>query len=181
MTSIQNIPFKRATGEAATLSEYKGKVVLVVNVASKCGLTPQYEALEKLYRKYSDKGFTIIGFPANNFLAQEPGTDDEIQQFCKLSYDVTFPVMGKISVKGEDKHPLYTALMQMQPKAQQVAGSTLAQKLEQHGQTPESDSGILWNFEKFLLDKEGKVAARFAPDMAPDSVEITEAIDKLLQ
>jgi glutathione peroxidase len=180
MNAIQDIKFNRPDGKTATLSEFKGKVVMIVNVASKCGLTPQYEALEKLYRKYAEKGFTILGFPANNFLAQEPGSDDEIQEFCKLTYDVTFPVMSKISVKGEDKHPLYTALMNLKPMAMQIEGSTLAEKLEKHGQRPESDSGILWNFEKFLIDKEGNVAARFAPDMAPDSSEITETINKLL-
>lgn len=180
MTSIQDIPFTRMDGSKTTLAEFKGKVVLVVNVASKCGLTPQYEGLEKLYRQYKDRDFVVLGFPANNFLAQEPGTNEEIQEFCKLTYDVSFPIVSKISVKGSDKHPLYSALMEASPKAHLPEGSVLASKLEKIGQTPESPSGILWNFEKFLIDRHGTVAARFSPDTTPDSPELKETLESLL-
>lgn len=180
MSKVQTIPFRRMDGTETNLGAYEGKALLVVNVASKCGLTPQYEGLEKIQRLYKDKGFTVLGFPANNFKGQEPGTNAEIEQFCKMTYDVTFPVFQKISVKGSDRHPLYTALMEAQPQAQAVEGSGLAAKLEQIGEKPESASGILWNFEKFLIDKSGKVVARFAPDMTPDSAVIKNEIEKAL-
>lgn len=177
---IQNIPFKKMDGSQGQLKDFEGKVLLVVNVASKCGLTPQYEGLEKLQREYKDRGFTVVGFPANNFLAQEPGTNEEIEQFCKMTYDVSFPVFQKISVKGADRHPLYTALMQAQPTAQQVPNSGLAAHLAKLDQAPESASGILWNFEKFLIDKKGQVVARFAPDMEPTSAVIKKEIESRL-
>lgn len=177
---VQNIPFQKIDGTKGQLKDFEGKVLLVVNVASKCGLTPQYEGLEKLQRQYKDRGFTVLGFPANNFFGQEPGTNEEIQQFCKMTYDVTFPVFQKISVKGADRHPLYTALMAAQPKAKQIENSTLAADLAKHDQVPESESGILWNFEKFLIDKKGQVVARFAPDMEPTSSVIQKEIESRL-
>ncbi|MBL7666196.1 MAG: glutathione peroxidase [Bacteriovoracaceae bacterium] len=180
MTKIQTISFTKTNGEQGSLKEFEGKVLLVVNVASKCGLTPQYEGLEKIQREYSKKGFTVLGFPANNFKGQEPGTNEEIQQFCKLKYDVTFPVFQKISVKGADTHPLYKALMEAQPKAQTEKGSGFAMKLALIGERPDSESGILWNFEKFLIDKKGNVVARFAPDMTPDSETVRKEIEKNL-
>lgn len=180
MDKIENIAFLKMDGSTATLGDFKGKVLLVVNVASKCGLTPQYEALEKIQREYRDRGFTVLGFPANNFKGQEPGTNQEIETFCKTQYDVTFPIFQKISVKGPDKHPLYAALIQSQPQARQIEGSQLATKLEKIGERPESPSGLLWNFEKFLIDKGGKVVARFAPDMTPDSATIKEKINSLI-
>ena len=180
MSSVNQIPFKKMNGNESTLSEFAGKVVMVVNVASKCGLTPQYEGLEKIYRKYKDQGFEIIGFPANNFKAQEPGSNEEIQSFCQMNYGVTFPLAQKISVKGDDRHPLYSALIKAVPNAQTPEGSELAAKLKGIGETPESPEGILWNFEKFLLNKNGEVVARFAPDMKPDSAEIKKEIEKAL-
>src|ERR1700712_3915863 len=117
MTAIQDIALKTIDGSDATLADYAGEVLLVVNVASKCGLTPQYEGLEALYRKYNDEGFTVLGFPANNFAGQEPGTEAEIASFCSLTYDVDFPMFSKVSVAGEDKHPLFAALTEAQPKA----------------------------------------------------------------
>lgn len=180
MAQVQTIPFLKMDGSKASLKDYEGKALLVVNVASKCGLTPQYEGLEKIQREYSARGFTVLGFPANNFKGQEPGTNAEIEEFCKLTYNVTFPVFQKISVKGSDRHPLYTALMAAQPKAQAVEGSQLAAKLEQIGEKPESASGILWNFEKFLINKKGEVVGRFAPDMTPDSPVLKKAIEAQL-
>ncbi len=148
-------------GKPAPLAEYKGKVVLLVNVASQCGYTPQYSALESIYEKYKDQGFVILGFPANNFGAQEPGTNQEIKTFCTRKYSVTFPMYAKISVKGADQAPLYGYL------------------------TKETGAGIAgdikWNFTKFLVDRDGKVVQRFEPAVTPDSKEMTAAIEKLLK
>jgi glutathione peroxidase len=143
-------------GKPSPLSAYKGKVVLVVNVASKCGYTPQYTGLEALYNKYKDQGVVVVGFPANNFGAQEPGTNEEIKTFCSRTYNVTFPMYSKISVKGSDQDPLYAYLTQ-------AAGE------------------VKWNFTKFLVGKDGKVIAKFDSAVKPDSAELTSAIDKALQ
>ncbi|MCX5516849.1 glutathione peroxidase [Kaistia defluvii] len=148
---LYDIPVNRIDGSQASLGDYAGRVLLVVNVASKCGLTPQYDGLEALYRTYKDKGLTVVGFPANNFMGQEPGTNAEIQDFCRLTYGVDFPMFAKISVKGDDRHPLYDAL----------AG----------------DEDISWNFEKFLIGRDGKVVARFAPKTEPQDPAVVEAIE----
>jgi glutathione peroxidase len=148
-------------GKPAPLAEYKGKVLLIVNVASRCGFTPQYTALEALYEKYKDQGLVILGFPANNFGAQEPGTNEEIKTFCTRKYNVTFPMYAKISVKGSDKAPLYSYLTE---------------------ETKPGISGdIKWNFTKFLVDRNGNVVQRFEPEVTPDSKEITEAVEKQLK
>lgn len=147
-------------GTEKKLAEYEGKVVLMVNVASKCGLTPQYEALEKLYREHKDDGLVVLGFPANNFGNQEPGTNAEIYEFCTGRYDVTFPMFEKISVKGEDRHPLYTQL---------------AKQPEPIGQEPE------WNFAKFLVGRDGRVVARFASRTAPGDEKLIEAVQAELE
>src|ERR1700722_3897833 len=141
-TSIYDIPVEKISGEAATLGEYKGKVVLVVNVASKCGLTPQYEGLENLYERFSGQGLVIAGFPANDFKAQEPGTNDEIQSFCSLNYGVKFPLFSKITVVGEGKHPLYSALIAAQPK--RVSETPLREKLKGYGIETNPEPEILW-------------------------------------
>jgi len=148
-------------GKPAPLSEYKGKVVLIVNVASNCGFTPQYEGLEAVYRKYKDQGFVVLGFPANNFGGQEPGTNEEIKTFCTRKYSVTFPMYSKISVKGDDKAPLYQFLTDKQAH-------------------PETGGEIKWNFTKFLVGKDGKVIARFESPVKPESPEVTAAIEKAL-
>jgi len=148
-------------GKPAPLGDYKGKVVLLVNVASQCGYTPQYSALESIYEKYKDQGFVILGFPANNFGAQEPGTNEEIKTFCTRKYNVTFPMYSKISVKGTDQAPLYAYLTK---------------------QTGNGISGeIKWNFTKFLVDRNGNVVQRFEPAVTPDSKEVVEAIEKQLK
>jgi len=148
-------------GNPAPLASYKGKVVLIVNVASQCGYTPQYSALESIYEKYKSQGFVILGFPANNFGAQEPGTNEEIKTFCARKYNVTFPMYAKISVKGSDQAPLYSYL------------------------TKETGSGIAgeikWNFTKFLVDRNGNVVQRFEPAVTPDSQEMTSAIESRLK
>lgn len=175
MADLLEIPFRTMEGRTASLAEYAGKVLLVVNVASKCGLTPQYEALQKLYDAKKDQGFTVVGFPANNFGGQEPGTDEEIAEFCSTSYAVTFPVMSKISVVGDDQHPLYAALGQQQPTADGKA--EMRERLAGHGMTPTEDPDVLWNFEKFLVARDGRVVARFAPAVAPDDPSVVAAID----
>lgn len=179
MTAIQDIPLKTITGEDATLSDYAGQVSLIVNVASKCGLTPQYEGLEALHARYRAHGFTVLGFPANDFGEQEPGTDAEIATFCTTNFGVNFPMFSKIVVSGPGKHPLYAALTAAMPDAA-GDGETLRARLQSVGKTPNPVPEILWNFEKFLIDRDGAVIARFAPATAPDDPELVEAIETAL-
>jgi len=176
-TSIQEIPVHRITGEAASLGEYTGKVLLVVNVASKCGLTPQYEGLERLYRTYRDRGLVVAGFPANDFKSQEPGTNAEIQNFCTTNYGVDFPMFQKITVVGEAKHPLYKELISVQPNAVSTSAVPFGEDLKKYGIDPNPEPEILWNFEKFLVGRDGKVTARFAPNTAPDDPALVKAIE----
>lgn len=173
-----DITFQKMDGTAGSLTDYAGDVVLVVNVASKCGLTPQYEGLQRLYEHKKDYGFTVLAFPANNFAGQEPGTDAEIAEFCSTNYSVTFPVMSKISVVGEDQHPLYTALTSAVPAADGKA--EFRESLRRHGITPTDDPDVLWNFEKFLIGRDGEVVARFAPAVTPDDPALVAAIDAQL-
>lgn len=179
MTTIADIPVTTIDGAPSRLGDFAGRVLLVVNVASQCGLTPQYEGLQSLHARYRDRGFSVLGFPANNFGAQEPGTDDEIQQFCTSKYSVEFPMFSKISVVGEDQHPLYAALTTAAPRA---AGDPDAfrSRLEGFGMTPNQDPDVLWNFEKFLVDRDGSVIGRFAPTVAPDDPELAGAIESAL-
>lgn len=176
--SIYEIPVKNIDGTETTLNPYKGKTLLIVNVASKCGLTPQYEGLQKLYEKYHDKGFEILGFPANNFLGQEPGTEEEIKTFCDLNYNVTFPLFSKISVKGDNQHPLYKHLTETHPKTD-VGGGILF-KLAKLGQITSKANDVAWNFEKFLVNKNGEIVARFAPDVKPDDAKLIAKIESEL-
>ncbi len=175
--TLLSIPVKKIDGSETTLGEFAGKTLLLVNVASKCGLTPQYEGLEKLYENYRDKGFEVLGFPANNFLAQEPGTEEEIQDFCSTNYNIQFPLFSKISVKGEDQHPLYRELTATAPTADIGNGDAFETKLQGFGQTRENASDVLWNFEKFLIAKDGTVAARIAPDVPADDPRVVEKIE----
>jgi glutathione peroxidase len=178
MTDLQTIPLKTIDGQDSSLGAFAGKVLLVVNTASKCGLTPQYEGLESLYTKYKDDGFAVLGFPANNFAGQEPGSDAEIQSFCTTSFSVDFPMFSKISVAGEDKHPLYAALTDAEPTAEGT--DTFRERLKGYGMTPNPEPEVLWNFEKFLIGRDGDVVARFSPDMAPDDDRIVTAIEREL-
>ncbi len=175
-TPIQTIPLSTISGAPATLGEYAGKVVLVVNVASKCGLTPQYEGLESLYAQYRDKGLVVTGFPANDFGSQEPGSNDEIAEFCRTNFSVDFPMYAKIAVTGEETHPLYKALTS---SGVPVTGDAddFREKLKGYGMTPNPAPGILWNFEKFLIGRDGSIAARFAPTTAPDDPALIGAIE----
>jgi len=156
---LTSIPFKDIKGKETSLKDYKGKVVLIVNTASKCGNTPQYTPLEALYAKYKGKGLVVIGFPCNDFGGQEPGSADEIQEFCKTKYTVTFPLMEKIHVKGAEQHPLYAALT---------------------GEKGAFPGDVKWNFGKFLIGKDGKPIARFEPTTQPDSAEVVSAVEKAL-
>jgi glutathione peroxidase len=174
---LYDIPVRRIDGADASLGDYKGDVMLVVNVASKCGLTPQYTELEEIYEKYRDKGLVVLGFPANEFAGQEPGTNQEIQEFCSTKYAVKFPLFEKIVVKGNGQHPLYQQLIAEIPKAQQNPTGGLRKTLEQHGLAPTNDTDIMWNFEKFLVDRQGKVVGRFAPDIAPKDPTLVSAIE----
>ncbi len=175
--SIYEIPVKKITGADATLGEYKGKVLLVVNVASKCGLTKQYEGLEKLYKQYGGKGLVVAGFPANDFKEQEPGSDAEIHTFCTANFGVEFPMYSKITVVGAEKHPLYAALIAAQPKAVSLSEVPFGEFLKTHGITPNTAPEILWNFEKFLVSRSGAVVARFAPNTDPDAPALVAAIE----
>jgi glutathione peroxidase len=156
---IQDIPLKDINGNDTSLKSYAGKVILLVNVASKCGNTPQYAGLESMYEKYKDKGFVIIGVPSNDFAGQEPGTAEEIKTFCKANYGVTFPLMEKVHVKGDQKSPLYGALT---------------------GTQSPFPGEVEWNFGKFLIDRNGKVVARFNPRVKPESPEVIKAIESAL-
>ena len=179
MTAVTDIPVETIDGKPASLADYAGKVALVVNVASKCGLTPQYEGLEALYRSYRDKGLVVLGFPANDFGAQEPGTNEEIADFCTTKFSVDFPMFAKITVVGPDKHPLYAALTSAAPKAQGGADA-FRERLKGYGMTPNPEPEVLWNFEKFLIGKDGRVLARFAPTTAPDDAALVGAIETAL-
>jgi len=176
MTDLAAIPLTRIDGAGDSLANHEGKVLLVVNVASKCGLTPQYEGLEKLYNAYKDKGFEVLGFPANDFGAQEPGSHEEIMEFCSLNYGVSFPLFAKADVTGEGKQPLYAALIEAQPEKVGPA-EEFREKLKGFGMTPTQDPEVLWNFEKFLIARDGSVAGRFAPGIEPGAPELVGAIE----
>ncbi len=173
--SVYHIPVQDIQGQAVDLAQYQGKVLLIVNVASKCGLTPQYEGLEQLYQAKKAQGLEILGFPANNFLEQEPGSNDEIQHFCSVNYDVHFPLFAKISVAGDDKHPLYQTLTQAIPE--RTGEGPWWKDLVDYGLTPNNPPEILWNFEKFLVNKKGEIVARFAPDITANDERIVSAIE----
>jgi glutathione peroxidase len=177
--TLTDIPLKTITDEEASLADYSGKVALVVNVASKCGLTPQYEGLEKLYETYQDRGFVVLGFPANDFAGQEPGTNEEIAEFCETKFAVEFPMFSKIAVTGADKHPLYDALTKAAPVAQGDAEG-FRERLRGYGMTPNPEPEVLWNFEKFLIARDGSVAGRFAPTTTPDDPALVGAIEAAL-
>lgn len=178
--TLFDIPLRRLDGQEATLGDYRGKVMLIVNVASECGLTPQYAGLEKLFEKYEERGLTVLGFPCNDFGAQEPGDEAEIAEFCQRNYGVRFPMFQKLEVNREARHPLYRALVAAQPRARQLDGSTFADKLAQHGLSPKNPSDVMWNFEKFLVGRDGQVIARFAPDVKPDNPALVAAIEAAL-
>ena len=179
-SNVYDFSVQKIDHSPATLAEFKGDVLLIVNVASKCGLTPQYAALEKLFEKYKGQGFRVLGFPANEFGAQEPGTESEIKEFCTTQFGVKFPMYSKIVVKGEGQHPLYRFLTHSQPKAIAKPDGKLKENLIKHGVALGAESEIMWNFEKFLIDRKGHAIARFAPDVTPDDPMIIKAIEAQL-
>lgn len=179
-TAIEQIPFTGMDGAPTSLADYAGQVRLLVNVASKCGLTPQYAGLEKLFTEKQAEGLVVIGFPANEFGAQEPGSNEEISSFCSLNYGVSFPLAQKLVVKGPATHALYQALTSAQPSAIDTHDGAFATKLENYGMKRDNGADVLWNFEKFLVDRQGNVIARFNPDVAPDDAQLVAAIDAAL-
>lgn len=180
MNKLFDIPLRRLEGQPTTLDAYRGKVMLIVNVASQCGLTPQYAGLEKLFEQYEARGLVVLGFPCNDFGAQEPGTETEIAEFCQRNYGVRFPMFEKLEVNREGRHPLYRELIAAQPQARRLEGSNFADKLAQHGLAPKQPDDIMWNFEKFLVGRNGQVIARFAPDVKPDDPALVAAIEAAL-
>jgi glutathione peroxidase len=161
MSTLYDIPLRTIDGSPTTLADHRGQALLVVNVASKCGLTPQYEGLERLQQRYADRGFTVLGVPCNQFAGQEPGTAEEIQTFCSATYGVTFPLLEKTDVNGADRHPLY---------------AELTQAVDAEGEAGD----IAWNFEKFLVSADGEVVGRFRPRTEPEAAEVTAAIEAQL-
>lgn len=181
MANIYDIPVSKITGEGTSLTDYRGKVLLIVNTASKCGLTPQYDGLEKLYKRYKTDGLEILGFPANDFAGQEPGSNEEIASFCKGSFGVSFPMFQKIAVTGSDCHPLFQELIAGEPEATVKEPGVFRKRLTDFGMTPNPAPGILWNFEKFLVDRDGKVVDRFSPEIVPDDPIIVASIEAALK
>jgi len=178
MTALADIPLKTIRGADASLADHAGKVLLIVNVASKCGLTPQYEGLEKLYADYRDKGLVVLGFPANDFAGQEPGSNADIESFCTTNFGVDFPMFEKLVATGPDKHPLYAALTAAMPAAANDAA--FRERLKGYGMEPNPAPELLWNFEKFLVGRDGAVRARFSPDTQPDDPALVAAIESAL-
>jgi glutathione peroxidase len=177
--TLYDIPVKKIDGSDATLGEHRGEVLLIVNVASKCGLTPQYEGLEKLHEKYRDKKFSVLGFPANDFAGQEPGSNEEIQQFCTTKFNVQFPLYSKIPVTGPDKHQLYKYLTESKPETEGREG--MEKMLRGYKMEPTASPEVVWNFEKFLIGRNGQVIRRFAPDTPPDAQNLVAAIETELK
>jgi glutathione peroxidase len=175
---LYDIPLKTLDGKPTSLREHKGEVMLVVNVASKCGLTPQYEGLQKLYSDRKGEGLVVLGFPANDFRGQEPGTNEEIAEFCSTNYAVDFPMFEKITVTGPNKHPLYNALTQAAPKIE--GDEAMRARLTGFGIDVGEPPELLWNFEKFVVDRKGDVVARFSPDTTADDPRLTKVLDQAL-
>ena len=184
MSSLFEIPVNTITGEPTTLAPFQGHVLLIVNVASKCGLTPQYEGLEKLYSTYKHCGFDVLGFPANDFAGQEPGSNEEIATFCRATFGVDFPMFSKITVTGPATDPLFNALIAAAPEASGATRAGFREKLQSYaskvGGTTNPEPGILWNFEKFLVGRDGQVVARFSPEVVPDDPAVIAAIEAAL-
>jgi glutathione peroxidase len=181
MPSLYDIPVNKITGEGTSLAGYRGKVLLIVNTASKCGLTPQYDALEKLYARHKSDGLEVLGFPANDFAGQEPGSNEEIASFCKGSFGVSFPMFQKIAVTGPSTHPLYKELIAEKPEAVTKEPGVFRKRLIDFGTKPTEPPAVLWNFEKFVIDRNGRVVERFSPEIAPDDPIVVAAIESALK
>jgi glutathione peroxidase len=178
--SLYSIPLKSLDGRPLNLKAFKGQVLLIVNVASKCGLTPQYAGLESLFKQYRERGLQVLGFPCNDFAAQEPGSAGEIQDFCTTNFGVDFPMFEKLNINSEPRHSLYAQLIAARPEALVPAGSDFREKLAGYGLSPKQPSDVLWNFEKFLVGRDGSVIQRFSPDMTPDDPTLLAALEAAL-
>lgn len=179
-SSIYDISLQALAGGNTTLADYAGQVLLIVNVASKCGLTPQYTGLEQLHTSLGARGLRVLAFPCNDFGAQEPGTEAEIQTFCQTSYDVHFPIFAKLQINSQPRHPLYAHLIAAQPKTISSGSDKLQETLAKHGLLPKNEGDVMWNFEKFLVGRDGKVLARYAPDVTPDNPALLADIEAAL-
>lgn len=178
--SLYDIQLNSLDGRTLTLGEFRGQVLLIVNVASKCGLTPQYSGLEALFESYQPRGLQVLGFPCNDFAAQEPGTASEIQEFCTTNYGIRFPLFEKVNINSEPRHPLYACLIKAQPEGLVPADSNFRDKLAEYDLLPKQAGDVMWNFEKFLVGRDGKILNRFAPDMTPDDPMLVAAIEAAL-
>ena len=176
--SIYDIEVDHIDGSGTTMSEYQGKLLLIVNVASKCGFTPQYEGLQTLYKTYADRGLVVLGFPSNDFLGQEPGSNEEIQEFCTVNFGVEFPMFSKIPVAGATPHPLYAHLNASLADAE--GREAMEESIRSHNAEPPPRPEVIWNFEKFLVSRDGKVVSRFAPSIAPDAPVLIAAVEEAL-
>ena len=178
--AVYDIALQRLNGDATTLADHAGQVMLIVNVASKCGLTPQYAGLEQLHTDHGARGLRVLGFPCNDFGAQEPGSAEEIESFCSVNYGVKFPMYAKLAVNSAPRHALYAHLIAAQPTATGSGSDTLQTTLAKHGLLPKEPTDVMWNFEKFLIGRDGTVLARFAPDVAPNDPKLVAAIEAAL-
>jgi len=179
--SLYDIPLKSLDGHSIKLAEFKNQVLLIVNVASRCGFTSQYAGLEKLFENYHERGLQVLGFPCNDFAAQEPGSANDIKNFCTTNYGVEFPMFDKININSEPRHSLYVRLIEAQPNAISAGNSDLRDQLAQLELLPKQATDVMWNFEKFLVGRDGQVLNRFAPDMSPDDPILIAAIEAALR
>lgn len=179
-SSLYDIPLQQLDGTPTSLAAFRGQVLLIVNVASRCGLTRQYAGLEALFQRYRASGLQVLGFPCNDFAGQEPGSAEEIQSFCSTQYAVSFPLFAKLSINATPRHPLYHALIAAMPQITVAGDPSFRAKLAEHGLLPKAADDVTWNFEKFLVDRNGQVLARFAPDVAPDDLRLIAAIEAAL-
>lgn len=180
MSTVYDVPVETIDGRSTSLADYAGKVLLIVNVASACGFTPQYEGLEQLYEAQRERGLVVLGFPSNDFGAQEPGSNDEIVEFCSTKFHVEFPMFAKTPINGEQRHQLYAELIAAQPQALEKPGGGFREKMAGYGITAAHDTDVLWNFEKFVVARDGRVVARFTSDVAPDDPLLLAAIEREL-
>ncbi|WP_439135991.1 glutathione peroxidase [Pseudomaricurvus sp.] len=176
MSNIYDINVKTIDGESVKLERFSGKTLLIVNVASACGLTPQYEALEALYEAHKDQGLEVLGFPCNQFGEQEPGTEADIKEFCSMKFDIKFPMFSKVEVNGENQHPLYKQLLSAIPERTAAPESGFEEKMKSYGKEVK-DGAVMWNFEKFLVNTKGEIIGHFSPDMTPDHPILASAIN----
>lgn len=179
-TPLHDLDVALLDGTTTTLARWKGRALLVVNVASKCGLTPQYAGLQDLHTRFHARGLTVLGAPCNDFAGQEPGSEADIRSFCDTRYQVGFPLLAKLRINSAPRHPLYAALIAAQPTATPSGSTTLRDTLAQHKLLPPGETDVMWNFEKFLVGRDGSVRARFAPDVAPDDARLIAAIEDAL-